>query len=165
MSTHPGPAYRDAWILAPRRPGRRTLASAMILRLRVAVRRNSLDSALARGVDPAGRPQLALRAIQLERPRHRRTLARSLRRAVDDATRPRPAVAVPARKEILAHADDVLELAVRLDCPHPADPAGIAIARRLVTDAAASPLYGDGGRSALDHVCRQAVARMGDPHS
>jgi hypothetical protein len=59
----------------------------------------------------------------------------------------------------------VLELAVRLDCPFPADPAGIAIARRLVTDAVDSPLYAGAGRSALNHLCRQAIVQMGDPHA
>jgi len=143
--------------------------SAKILRLRVGVLHDSLDSALARGADPASRPALAVRATQLERPRHRRTLARTLRRVVNEATGPRPAArataVVIARKQILAHADDVLQLAVRLDCPFPADPAGIAIAQLLVTDAVASPLYVGAGRSALDHVCRQAVLQMGDPYA
>jgi len=110
-----------------------------------------------------------MRAAQLERPRHRRTLARTLRRVVDEATRPRPAArptaVVIARKQILAHANDVLELAVRLDCPHPAHPRGIAIAQQLVTHAVESPLYLEAERSALTDVCRQAVMQMGDPYA
>jgi hypothetical protein len=169
VSTLPSTAYRDARTLAPRRPRKRSVLSATVLRLRVAVRHDSLDSALARGADPASRPQLAMRAAQLERPRHRRTLARTLRRVVDEATGPRraarPTAVVIARKQILAHANDVLELAVRLDCPHPAHPTGIAIAQRLVTDAVESPLYVEEERSALNHVCRQAVMQMGDPYA
>lgn len=169
MSTLSSRAYRDARILAPRRPRKRSALSATVLRLRVAVRRDSLDSALARGADPASRPQLAMRAAQLERPRHRRTLARTLRRAVDEATAPRPAArpaaVVIARKQIVADANYVLELAVRLDCPHPAHPTGIAIAQRLVTDAVESPLYVEHERSALTRVCRQAVMQMGDPYA
>ena len=169
MSTHPSPAYRDARTLASRRPRKRSVLSATILRLHVGVHHDSLDSALARGADPASRPALAVRATQLERPRHRRTLARTLRRAVDEATAPRPAArpaaVVIAREQILAHANDVLELAVRLDCPFPAHPTGIAIAQRLVTDAVESPLYVGEGRPALNHVCRQAVMQMGDPYA
>jgi hypothetical protein len=169
VSSLASPAYRDARTLAPRRPRKRGVLSATVLRLRVAVRHDALDSALARGADPDGRPQLAMRAAQLERPRHRRTLARTLRRAVDDATGPRPAArttaVVIARKQILAHANDVLELAVRLDCPHPAHPTGLAIARQLVTDAVESPLYVEHERSALTAVCRQAVMQMGDPYA
>jgi hypothetical protein len=169
VSTHPIRTYRDVTALAPRRPRRPSAASVTILRLRVALRHGSLDSALARGADPGSRPELAVRATQLERPRHRRTLARTLRRAVGEATGPRPAArpaaVVIARKEILAHASDLLELAVRLDCPFPADPAGIAIAHRLVTDAVASPLYAGAGRSALNQLCRHAITEMGDPYA
>ena len=169
MSTLPSPAYRDAGTLAPRRPRKRSVLSLTILRLRVAARHDSLDSALARGADPASRPQLAMRAAQLEHPRHRRTLARTLRRVVDEATGPRavarPIAVMIARDQILAHANDVLELAVRLDCPHPAHPTGIAIAQRLVTDAVESPLYLEEERSVLNHVCLQAVMQMGDPYA
>jgi hypothetical protein len=168
VSTLSSTADRHARTLAPRRPGKPSALFA-VLRLRVAVRRDSLDSALARGADPASRPQLAMRAAQLERPRHRRTLARTLRRVVDEATGPRPAARatadVIARKQILAHANDVLELAVRLDCPHPAHPMGIAIARQLVTRADESPLYLEAERSALTDACRQAVIQMGDPYA
>lgn len=169
MSTHPVRAYRGARTLAPRRPSRRSAVSAAILRLRVGMNHDWLDSALARGADPESRPPLAVRATQLERPRHRRALARTLRRVVDEATGPQPAACpvavVIARKQILAHADDVLELAIRLDCPFPAHPRGIAMAQRLVTDALESPLYVGEGRSALDDICRQAVLQMGDPYA
>jgi hypothetical protein len=169
VSTLSSRAYRDVRTFAPRRPRKRSVLSLTVLRLRVALHHDSLDSALARGADPASRPQLAMRAGQLERPRHRRTLARTLRRVVDEATGPRPAArptaVVIARNQILAHADDVLELAVRLHCPHPAHPTGIAIAQRRVTDAVESPLYVEQERSALTHVCRQAVTQMGDPYA
>jgi hypothetical protein len=146
---------------------KRSVLSATVLRLCVGARHDSLDIALARGADPASRPQRTMRAAQLERPRHRRTLARTLRRVVGEATGPPPARPTPvilARKQILAHATDVLELAERLACPHPADARGIAIAERLVTDAVGSPLYVEEERSALNRVCRQAIMHMGDPY-
>lgn len=169
MSTHPVRAYRGARIVAPARPSRPSAVSAAILRLRVRLQHASLDIALAHGADPGSSPPLAVRATQLERPRHRRALARTLRRIVEEARTPQPAArrapAAIAREQILAQAGDVLELAVRLDCPFPADPAGIAIARRLVTDALDSPLYGGARRSALRDVCRQAILQMGDPYA
>jgi len=168
MTTLPSPFYRAARTRAPRRPRRRRLLSVTALRLRVALHRDALDRELARGVDPTGRRQLAMRAAQLEHPRHRSALARTLRRLVDEAQARRPAARaiVPiARRQIRAHASDVLELAVRLDCPHPADPAGIAVAQLLVTDGLESPLYAADERSALSDVCRQAVLRMGDPYA
>jgi hypothetical protein len=169
VSTHPIRTYRHVRTPAPRRPRKRRAVPATFLRLRVALRHDSLDSALARGADPASRTALAVRAAQLERPRHRRTLARTLRRVVDEAMAPRPAArpaaVVIARKQILAHANDVLELAVRLDCPFPADPAGLAVAQRLVTDAVASPLYAGAGRTKLNGLCRHAIKQMGDPYA
>ena len=169
MSTLTSPVYSDAYTLTRHRPRKRSALSVTLLRLRVGVHHDSLDDALARGADPASQPQLVMRAAQLERPRHRRTLARTLRRVVDEATGPRaaarPTAVVIARKQVLAHANDVLELAVRLDCPHPAHPTGIAIAQQLVTDAIESPLYVEGERFALNHACRRAVMQMGDPYA
>jgi hypothetical protein len=70
---------------------------------------------------------------------------------------------VIARKQILAHADDVLALADRLDSPQPAHATGIAIAQRLITDALESPLYVTSEPDALSRVSRRAVAEMDDP--
>jgi hypothetical protein len=167
VSTLPSPAYRGAGAGAQRNSRRRGTLSATVLRLRVAAHDDSLDSALARGADPASRPQLAMRAAQLELPRHRRVLARTLRRFVDEASGSRPparaaAVAI-SRGQILAHASDVLALADRLEGPQPAHAMGIAIAQRLVTDALESPLYGGGEPHRISRLCQQAVANMEDP--
>src|SRR4051794_39474059 len=88
-----------------------------LLRLRVALRRARLDSALAAGSDPVDSAELALRAGQLISPRLRARFAQSLRRAIASAERtrlPSRAASVPvnraavieARPALLALADD-----------------------------------------------------------
>lgn len=168
MSTLRSPAYGDAGgALAPRRSRKRGLPSTTILRLRVAAHHAALDSELARGSDPAGRPELAMRAAQLQRPRHRRVLARTLRRVVDEAIGPRPPIrataVVIARAQVLAAADDVLALADRLDGTQPAHVTGLAIAQRLITDALESPLYVPSQPDTLSRLARQAVAKIDEP--
>jgi len=141
--------------------------SAVIMRLRAATAHDPLDTALARGADPASRPELAIRAAQLVRPRHRRALARSFRGFVAEASRPpapvRSTAVVICRHQIRAQADDLLALAGRLDNPRLAYATGIAIAQRLITDVVQSPLFvaRDAGR--LGHLAQQAVASMDDP--
>jgi len=150
---------------AARRARRHRRLPRLLLALAVAATRDELDAALARGADPRGRPRLAFRAAQLERPRHRRGLARALRRAVAEATSPRPparSAAVPiVTSQVRAEARDLLALAQRLDCPWPADARGIAIAQRLVTDAVSSPLYECREPYALARIARLAHSHMG----
>jgi len=164
MSTIPEPAYGGAAPLAPSRPRRGQPRAATVTRLRVATHRNTLDAALAGGTERTRRPELALRADQLERPRHRRSLARTLRAFVDEASGPKPPVRATAivisRAQIRAHADSVLALAARLDSQQPAGAAGIAIAQRLVTDALASPLYVSRDPKLLKALVDSAIAKM-----
>jgi hypothetical protein len=167
MSTLRRPAYGEAGVLRPGRPRRRYPRSAAVVRLRVAVSRDALDTALARGADRTHRPDLAMRAAQLQRRRHRRALARTLRHVVAEARGPRSPVrataVIIARAQVADHGDDVLALAERLDSPQPAQAAGIAIAQRLVTDALRSPLYVISEPDTLKRLTRQAVANMDDP--
>jgi len=167
MSTLPSTAYTGDRASTPRRSRLPQALSARLVALRVAFSHDSLDGALARGVDPTGGPLLAARAAQLERRRHRDTLARTLRRTVDEALQPRPPVrstaALSARAQVRADADDVLALADRLDGPQPACVTGIALAQRLVTHAVASPLYADCAPDVLGRLARQAIASMDEP--
>jgi hypothetical protein len=164
MSTVPKPAYGGAAPLAPSPPRRGHRRSATVTRRRVATHRHALDAALAGGSDRSGRPELAMRAAQLERTRHRRSLAWTLRGFVDEACGPRPPALATAivisHAQIRAHADSVLALAARLDSPQPASAAGIAIAQRLVTDALASPLYVSGNPERLRALARAAITKM-----
>lgn len=141
--------------------------SAILVRVRAAVDRDSLDTALAWGANPTSRPELAIRAAQLVRPRHRRAVARTLRGVVAEASGPPPPVRATAvlicRKQIRATAADLLALADRVDSPRLAYATGIAIAQRLITDALASPLYVASDAGSLARLAEQAVASMDDP--
>jgi hypothetical protein len=141
--------------------------SAILVRFRAVVACDALDTALAQGADPACRPELAIRAAQLVRPRHRRALARTFRGLVSEAGRPpvpiRSTAVVICRHQIRAQAADLLALADRLDNPRLTYASGIAIAQRLITDVVESPVHVacDAGR--LGHLARRAVAAMDDP--
>jgi len=141
--------------------------SAVLIRLRVVAARDALDTALARGANPASRPELAIRAAQLVRPRHRRALARTFRGFVAEASRPsapvRATAVVICRNHIRAQANDLLALASRLDDPRLAYATGIAIAQRLITDVLESPLYVACEAGSLGHLALQAAASMDDP--
>jgi hypothetical protein len=136
----------------------------LALRLRVFAERDQLDTALALGVNPHNRPELALRAAQLEGRRHRRALARTMRRIVRDACgRPVPsrAAAVPMQRgQIRAGASDLLAAAERIASGEPADPSGIAIAQWLITNVFESPLYVESDDEAVSRLSRRAIARM-----
>lgn len=150
-------AREPSWPTVPVRP-------SASLRLKVAIRRNALDAALAQGADINARPELALRAAQLQRPRHRRTLARTLRRVVAEACGPRPPVrataVIIARSQIRAQRDDLLALADRLESRQPTRAAGVAIVQRLITDAIRSPLYVESDPRTLQELARNAGLRM-----
>ena len=140
---------------------------AILVRLRVAVACDALDTALAQGADPACRPELAIRAAQLVRPRHRRALARTFRGVVAEAGRPptpiRSTAVIICRHQIRAQADDLLALADRLDNSRLAYATGIAIAQRLITDVVESPVHVACGPGMLGHLAQRAVASMDDP--
>jgi len=167
MSTVRSPVPAEAQPLAS--PRLRTLPArpTVLTRLRVAIHRDALDTALAAGADPSRQLELAIRAAQLERPRHRRALAKTLRRCVVESRAPLPPVratpVVIARKQIREQADDVLALAARLDRAEPAQVKGIAIAQRLVTDALESPLYKASDAGSIARLTREAAVSMDDP--
>ena len=170
MSTHLIRTYRDAHAFAPRRPRKRRAVSATILRLRVALRHDLLDSTLARGADPASQPALAVRATQLERPRHRRALARTLRRVVDEATAPRPA-APPSRRRDRPQTDPrarrrrarTRRSASTARSPQtPPESRSPGNSSQMPSRARCT---WRAGRATLNHRCRQAIAQMGDPYA
>jgi len=163
VTTFPLIAYPTTSPAMRRRP--RALRR-LAVRLRVATHHETLDVELALGADPRGRRDLALRADQLERMRHRRSLARTLRRIVAEAACP-PSVArahpVPIhRSQVRTDAADLIALADRLVFPQPASSvAGIAIAQRLVTDGLTSPLYNACEPHTLRRLARHALAELG----
>jgi hypothetical protein len=152
------------------RPARRRRWPRALYRLAVALcvatHHEALDAELALGVDPHNRPELALRADQLERMRHRRCLAHTLRRVVAEATGP-PALARAQavriqRSQVRVDAAELIALADRLVFPQPASSvAGIAIAQRLITDGLTSPLYHGCEPHTLRHLARRALAELG----
>lgn len=150
-------AREPSWPTAPVRP-------SVSVRLKVAIRRDALDQALAQGADADARPELALRATQLQRLRHRRTLARTLRRVVAEACGPRPPVrataVIIARSQIRAQRDELLVLAERLESPQPTRPTGVAVVQQLITDAIRSPLYVESDPRTLHDLARHAGAHM-----
>jgi hypothetical protein len=168
-------AQRAGPTFAGEHPGPRAVAlarsveglSTVLVRVRVFTARDALDSALAQGADPARRPELAVRAAQLVRPRYRRALARTFRGVVAEARRPpasvRSTATVICRHQIRAHAVDLLALARRLDNPRLAYASGIAIAQLLITDVLESPIYIACDTGRLRDLAQQAVSSMDDP--
>ena len=147
---------------------RASLAARASARLRFA----TLDEALAAGADPESRPALTLRAGRLIAPRMRRRLARSLRRFVALARKPParrapwPAAQppLPAGGPHVVHAaEELLELADRLERPGPVDPRGVAAACVLLTDGR-GPLHRDQGAEALAAAARAAGEALA-PHA
>lgn len=134
-------------------------------RLRVLVRRGELDRWLARGVDPRSDPALQLRARQLCRAGSRRSIAARLRRLIDAAhDGPVDAFGVGriAQSEILAEADALTDLAIRLVATRAVNPMGVALAQVLVSDAD-SPLRVGAEPGTLYTVVRLATAAMDSP--
>jgi hypothetical protein len=137
------------------------------LRLRVAMHRASLDAQLAGGADPLDRPELALRAVQLQSRHERQTLAQMLRRIVAEAGGPlRPIQTTPvilARRAIRSEQDELLALAQRLESSGGAHVQGIALAHVLVSDVSLSPIYLQSERGRIGELARQAIACMDGP--
>lgn len=163
MSTLNNIDFGQVGTLEPSSPAAQVRPSTS-LRLKVAIGRDALDAALAQGADINARPELALRAAQLQHLRHRRTLARTLRRVVAEACGPRPPVrataVIIARPQIRAQRDDLLALADRLESPQPTRAVGVAIVQRLITDAIRSPLYVESDPRTLQGLARDAGLKM-----
>jgi hypothetical protein len=114
---HPAHAPAGVYVARPVR-----MRDRMAARLRA----QSLDAALARGIDPETGAALALRARALTEHCRRRLLARGLERAA--------AARVPAL------APQLVALAGRLSRPGPVAARGVAEVNLLLTDAG-GPLY------------------------
>jgi hypothetical protein len=130
--------------------------------VRTGLRRASLDRLLAQGVTPAESPELALRALQLTRARHRRSLADSLEEVVGVAQgerRGRSASPSLATRDIRASSPVLLQLARVLREDRDVYASGVALTQRLLTDGM-GPLYVYGLDDELWHAARDAVAAL-----
>ena len=131
-----------------------------LLGLRVLLRRDALDRALADGARPDDTPALALRARQLATRREAEHVAGRLEAILHELDRP-PARALTARAplqraQIVAARPFVANLVQRLrDVEHP-HAAGIARARQLIVDGA-SPLYSPSHPGALARLAWRAA--------
>ena len=104
-----------------------------------------LDDALVRGASPAATAELAARARQVSTRRRRCRIAKglnlSVHRSAQPATWPARTARVGVVREAATEARPALErLARRLLSPAPPAPAGVVLARRLLTDGV-GPLY------------------------
>jgi len=136
-----------------------------LLRLRVLIKRDRLDMALAGRARPGDDPAQRLRATQLLREDERRRVARGLRSAVASAYAPRggwsPRVPVAPRGVRLGRS--ALErLASRLGSAAPVSARGVAQARLLLTDGA-GPLYRDEEPERLRTAALDALRALDPP--
>lgn len=126
------------------------------LRGRVWLRRRHLDDLLASGASPHETAELGRRAAQLTTPRCRHAVAAGLERvlgAAQDPPRGYSARVPVARREILAAAGLIRELAAELRYGDRVNPRAVAMAQRLLTHGD-SPLYAAVGGEGLDPALR-----------
>jgi hypothetical protein len=127
------------------------------------------DRLLLSGADPATSPSLRRRARALAGRRRRQCLANGLERAVAEVCAP-PApfsAAVPVqREEVLAIRGLMLELASRIRETDGRHPAGLILARRLLTSGE-GPLFAPSAPGALRDAVTDALIGLRDvgPHS
>jgi hypothetical protein len=135
---------------------------SLVVRVRVFLRRGTLDRLLAAGGEPYWDPEFGLRAAQVTSGRKRRDLADSLESAVSEAHRPPQwSCAAPLdRRAVRAAAPALLALAAGLKAELRPDAEGVALATQLVTDAS-SPLYAPGDSDALREIARTARSALG----
>jgi hypothetical protein len=141
------------------------LSVPFAVRLSVIARRSDLDQQLAAGADPRTDPSLKLRAAQLCRMRVRRAIARRLGEMIDAARSGSDgpmSIGPVAGAQILAEADALRDLAVRLVGVRPVNPMGVALAKVLVSDAH-SPLRVGGEPGMLRAAARLATAALDAP--
>jgi hypothetical protein len=124
----------------------------------------SLDRQLAAGREPEESRLLAARAQDIVALRRRERLAGYWEHVLASAARPAPALrnAVPLRRgPVLAAEPAITELASLLRAPLPVSARGVAIARKLLTDAG-GPLYWSAAPESLHVALRAAITRL-DP--
>jgi hypothetical protein len=121
------------WGPEPSRPPRQRATKR---RRGTRLRATALDRRLAAGEHVVGDARLVQRAAWLASPSSRERLAGALRDVVSAAARgPAPGTKAPiARSEVAAAADELDDLARRLQEPGRVDPRGVAEAWLLVTD-------------------------------
>jgi hypothetical protein len=123
-----------------------------------------LDALLLAGADPEASAALQRRARALRGKRRRERTASGLEHAVTAArTRGEPfTAAVPVRwAEVWATRTLLLELAFRIRLGDQANPAGLILASRLLTDGA-GPLYAPAAPGALRDAVAEAILALGD---
>jgi hypothetical protein len=141
-------------------------SNSLALKMRVAASRDRLDRELAANADSDSSPELALRASQLTSDRRRKQLARTLNRVIKDAHSPRvtlPPVVLVNRAAVRDAEESIQALVARLRSAAPVRAEGMAIAERIVTDGAKSPLYLNGDRGALRQRVLGATAALDSP--
>ena len=137
---------------------RPSAVSRLVVRMRVLMQRTRLDRALAEGTDPMLSDELMLRAGQLTGANYRRALADTFDEVIciAEGQSPRLTSSPPlARREVRAARAALLDLSRSLREDAPVNPAGVALAERLLTDGL-SPLYLESGHDALWHAARLA---------
>jgi hypothetical protein len=131
------------------------------VRVRTLLHRRSLDALLMRGVARHQSAELALRACQLTTARRRRRLADSfdeVMRVADGRGRRLTAVA-PLAREVRAARPALRELEIALRANKEVEPAGVLLARRLLTNGI-GPLYFECGNDALWRAAKEATAAL-----
>jgi hypothetical protein len=126
--------------------------------VRAWLRRAALDSQLAAGADPAASLELERRATRITTARCRAELAVGIERVLEAAEEPPLTFSSSAplrRPEVLAARDALLSLACDLRSERPVCARGVALTRRLLTDAR-SPLYSATGADDIQHAARSA---------
>jgi hypothetical protein len=126
--------------------------------LAMRLRTRSLDDSLIAGVDPGASADLAARAARLTSSSMRREVADGLER-LTRAPAGRMKVA-PFRRAVAVNTTELRALAIRLRGASPVRAPGIAILRRLLTDAT-GPAYTDRVGDSLAARLRDAREAIG----
>jgi hypothetical protein len=138
-------------------PGRRW---PVVVRLRVRIRRFSLDGQLARGADPCSSLALACRAQQLCQPTLGRELAGEVEWVVEEARRPGYwRIASLNQPSITECRPLLLGVAQDLRCTGPVYARGVALVRLLLRDGR-SPIYSLSEPRRLEGEVRRAAAAL-----
>jgi hypothetical protein len=129
--------------------------------IRTLLYRRRLDALLLRGVARHQSAELALRARRLTTRRRRRALADSLDEAIltADGRGPRLVSIRPLARQVHAARPALRELADALRAEEEVEPAGVLLARRMLTDGA-GPLYHECGDDVLRRAAEQATAAL-----
>jgi hypothetical protein len=132
-------------------------------RLRVFLRRRSLDHRLADGAAPQSSPELELRARQLVSRADRSRIAESIDRLLAEArsgARSRWSSAVPVDRGAIAAAAPLLSrIAAVLELEGPIYCQGVAMLETMLRDGA-SAIYGRGGERALSAQLERVIAAL-----